>query len=41
VGVAVALVAAVLAALWWAIEKAFAEAEHTDKPRAPKDEYFA
>jgi hypothetical protein len=40
VALAIALVAAVLAALWWAIEKVFAEAEYADKPRAPKDEYF-
>jgi hypothetical protein len=37
---AVALVAAVLGALWWAIEKVFSEADYVDKPRAPKDEHF-
>jgi hypothetical protein len=41
VGVAMALVAAALAALWWALEKVFAEADSAAKPRAPKDEYSA
>jgi hypothetical protein len=38
---AVALVAVVLAALWWALEKVFAEADCADKPCVQKDEYFA
>ncbi len=38
---AMALVAAVLGALWWAIEKVFAEGDYADKPRAPRQEYFA
>jgi hypothetical protein len=37
---AIALVAAVLGALWWALENVFAEADYVDKPRAQKDEYF-
>jgi len=41
VAVAIALVAAVLGALWWALEKVFAEADCADKPRPQKDEYFA
>jgi len=38
---AIALVAAALGALWWALEKVFAEADCAAKPRVPKDEYFA
>jgi hypothetical protein len=41
VGVAMALVAAVLAALWWALERVFEEADRANKPRAPRQEYFA
>jgi hypothetical protein len=37
---AIALVAAVPGALWWALENVFAEADYVDKPRAQKDEYF-
>lgn len=40
VGVAVAVTAAVLTALWLALEKVFAEADCTQKPRPQKDEYF-
>ena len=39
--VAVALVAAVLAALWWALEKVFEEADRSDKPPTPRQDYFA
>jgi hypothetical protein len=40
VGVAVVLVAAVLTALWLALEKVFAEADCVGRPRPQKDEYF-
>jgi hypothetical protein len=40
-GIAMALVLAVLGALWLAIEKVFAEGDYADKPRVQKDEYFA
>jgi nitrogen fixation-related uncharacterized protein len=38
---AIALVAAALGALWWALEKVFAEADCASKPRVQKGEYFA
>ena len=41
VALAIALVAAVLGALWWALEKIFAEADHAAKPPAPRQECFA
>jgi len=41
VALAMALVAAALAALWWALEKVFEEADRANKPRAPRQEYFA
>jgi hypothetical protein len=31
--------APVLAALWWALDKVFREAEYADKPRVPQNEY--
>jgi hypothetical protein len=34
--VAVALIAAVLAVVWWALGRVFSEGECTDKPRAPR-----
>ena len=39
VALAMTLVAAALGALWWAIEKVFAETDSATKPRPQKDEY--
>jgi hypothetical protein len=37
---AIAFAAVELAALYWALERVFEEAEYTDKPRAPQDDPF-
>ncbi|MGD0496920.1 MAG: hypothetical protein ABSC23_00630 [Bryobacteraceae bacterium] len=37
---AVAVAAAVLAVLWWALDKVYREAEYTDNPHAPQSGYF-